>query len=162
MPFSMTLSWPSPEDGLALPGQRVEGRGFKKKNHCTWRFSSVRISFPCSSSSPSPLLVGCGGWGREWGQLLSLSLLLPCTSATRMLPVLPSNSLLLSQVCVCERESMYACACLLSVRVCTCMCASAHAHLYVHIKYIHKGHLFLMSVLLGLGCLIGWPSQVSH
>jgi hypothetical protein len=35
MPFSMTLSWPSPEDGLcrqlALPGQSVEGRGFKKK-----------------------------------------------------------------------------------------------------------------------------------
>lgn len=35
MPFPMTLSWSSLEDclcrRLASPGQRVEGRGFKKK-----------------------------------------------------------------------------------------------------------------------------------
>lgn len=95
MPFPMTLSWPSLEDGLcrrlASPGQSVEGRGFKKKKkksrHFEIFFRENKLSL--FSSSPSPLLVGQGwGWGVEWGQLPSLSLLFPCTSATRMLPVL--------------------------------------------------------------------------
>lgn len=65
MPFSMTLSWPSPEDGLcrqlALPGQSVEGRGFKKKKSLYLEifFCENKLSLFFQLSVPPP--------GRMWG-----------------------------------------------------------------------------------------------